>query len=64
MGKQKKDNPSKGASKKSVKPAEGKKKQEHEENENQNKGGIIGIGMPVDSETLRKMKEQAKKLDH
>ena len=61
MAKQKQDTPEQGGAKKTVKPADANV---HSDKEKKTTGGTIGIGMPVDEETLKKMKEQAKKLDH
>ena len=60
MAKQKKVTHKQGAAKKTVKPADANV---HSDKETKIRGGIIGIGIPVDEETMKKMKEQAKKLE-
>ena len=60
MGKAKKPEKDKGASKKGVKPAS--VTPSHEESKDAD-AGIIGIGMPMTKEELQRLKEDAKKLD-
>ena len=60
MSKQKKEE-EKGSSKKKTKASD--TKPEHDKQEDSSLKGKIGIGIPVDEETYRKMKEDAKKLE-
>lgn len=56
----KKNKTSQGASGETTKPKTANKKENAQKEVKQ--GGYIGIGLPVDEETMRKMKEEAKKL--
>lgn len=60
MGKAKKTEPKKGASKKTTKAIS--KTPPHEEHRD-DQPGIIGIGIPMSEEEMKKLKEDAKKLD-
>ena len=61
MGKAKKTESKKGASKKGVKAIS--MTPPHEEHKEDN-SGVIGIGMPMSEEEMKRLKEDAKKLDH
>jgi hypothetical protein len=61
MGKAKKNNLKKGASKKAARAIS--MTPPHEEHKEEN-SGIIGIGIPMSEEEMKRLKENAKKLDH
>ena len=60
MGKAKKPDKNKGGASKAVKPKTVTPTHEEKKEEN---AGVIGIGIPMSEEEIKRLKEDAKKLD-